>query len=648
MKAKGLIFAVLLAVLLLPCAAANLNVTVGTLQATHNTANSGTFTLQNLNTSLSVSSINCTVTVGSLTTSAGCPTTLAANGSQTVAYSVTVPQYTVAGTYPGSVLAQGMINGTIYNSTTQAFSVNVTNSPTLTITWITSPQDVYQGQNTSAIINVSNTGNVGFSSVSINVTNVTGVNAIYSAASIPLITGSSGLWNISISTDDDTYYGTNTITLAAKGSDATSLLNATATSSSSFEVLYRYCGTNSSTSRIVIDEISNEDDISGEEFDPLDVLNVDVEVKNNYDEERTAIVTAVLVYEDSVLDETEVEENVDINDDDTETVTLSITIPVDADEGAYSLYVKAYDDDSSKYCDQEVINFIVERSSSHKMVSYDVEATPANVSCGSLVQINGKLGNIGSLDEDKVKLVYNDGWSEQTKTYEDFDDGEDADFEFVSTVPKNATEGAHSFTLNIYYNYDEDDDAYDKSVGQTHNLFSISAGSCAKDTSDVSISSETASTQIFAGSQSEVRILVSNSGTVKQTYTVEVPTVSWAAIGSISPASFELESGAARYVSIKLTPNATVTGSQSMDVKVNYGGTSQTKTLSLNVQKVSDVSNLIDRVKFSVSRDWAWYLIGGIIALIIVLIFAISASSKKAGMIENAVKNNKIKQYKNY
>lgn len=643
-KIFSLLFLVLLAVFLIPAASANLNITASTLQATHNTVNPGSFTLKNLNDTLSVTNLNCTVTVGTWTTSVSCPTSLSANGSQSVSFTVTVPQFTAAGITSGSILAQGMVNGTTYNSTTQAFNVNVTNSPALTIAWVTSPANIYQKQNTSAIINVSNSGNVAFSSVIINTTNITGSNISFSSIPFILNLGESNLQTINITTSDDTFYGANTISVIAQGTGA---FNASASSSANFNVLYRYCGSNSSTSRITISEINNEDDISGEEFDPLDKITVDVEVENSYDEDRTVIVSAVLVFEDKELDDTETETTIEINDDDSESVTFDLTIPADADEGAYYLYIKAYDDDATKYCEQEVISFTVEKSSSHKIVPYELSAEPSNVSCEGIFIVKGKLANIGSYDEDQVKLVYSDGWTSLTKYYDDVDKGDEVEFEFLSAVPKNATEGIKSFTLGMYFNYDEDDEDYEKSESKTYSLLTIS-GNCVQESKNVSITSELSTMQVFTGSQSEVKVLVTNTGTLKQTYAVEVPTVSWATIGSISPASFELEPGSARYVSVKLTPNANVTGNQSMDVKVSYSGTTQTKTLSLNVQKVSEVSSLIERIKFSVSRDWIWYGIGVIVAVIIVMIFAISSASNKAAAVKAALAEQKIKQYKNY
>jgi len=645
-KAKFL-FALLLGIFLLPLVAADANLNITSISfpstVTHGTSNTLTFVLQNLNSTNLTSNVNYTIITDWNTT-----TTAASNisnlSSSSIIFSVPVPQYTVSSVYTGTIIARGTVEGGIASTDTRTFSINVTNSPALTVTWITSPLDVYQTQNTSAVVNVSNSGNIDLSTVSINVTDS---NATYSSTAVALARGQSNLWTLNITTTKKTNYGGNTITVNAKGSDATALLNASTPSSASFNVLYRYCGVNISDERININEITNREDIEGETFAPLDKLTVKLKINNNYDEDRIAVISAVLVRKTSTVDGTEVEKSFEIKDDTQKSAELNFTIPIDADEGNYYLYVKAYDDDSSKYCDQDYIPFMIEKASSHKIEIYGLTVSPANISCEGMFTVSGKLGNTGSNDEDRVKLVYSDAWTSYTQTFTDVLTGDALDFSFSGAVPKNATEGAASFTLGLSYYYDEDDNDYNRIETEAFSKLNI-YGNCLKTSINSSISTDLPTVQVFTGTQSEVKVLVSNTGTSKQTYSVEVPTVSWATINSVSPTSFDLESGTARYVSVKLTPNSNATGSQSMDVKVSYAGTTQTKTVSLNVQKVSQVSNLIDRVKFSLSRDWIWYAVGVLAAFVVVLIFAISSSSKKIAAVKSAMKDSKIKQYKNY
>ena len=652
MKAKFLFVTLFLAVFLIPFVAADANLNITSISfsssVTHGSSNLVTFVLQNLNaTGGNLTNVNYTITTpwDTIVTQYSYNIT---NSSSSLSVSIPVPQYTSAISTTGTIIARALLDGTAAANDSRTFNINVTDSPALTIAWVASPQDVYQGENTSAIVNITNAGNVDFSSVYINLTDS---NATFSTSSVPLARNGSYAWTVNISTNKKTNYGSSSMTVTARGTNSTYSLNATASSTADFDVLYRYCVANRSTSRISIYEITNREDIDDEEFDALDELTIKVKVENEDDEEdRVAVVNAVLVHDYSEVDDTEVEKSVEISSDNSKTVTLNMTIPVDVEEGVYFLYIKAYDDDSSKYCDQEVIEFIIDKSSTHKVIPYELSVEPTNVSCGGLFTVKGKIGNIGSYDEDSVKLVYSDGWTTSTKTFNSFDEGETGEFEFSSAVAANATEGAKSFTLTLSYYYDDNDNEYQRTDSESFSLFSV-AGNCIRESSNVSFSTETATPQVFTGTQSEVRILVSNSGTIKQNYTVEIPTasVNWALVNSISPSSFELEAGASRYVSVKLTPNANATsGLHTMDAKISYAGTSQTKTLSLNLQKVSEVSNLIDRVKFSVSRDWIWYVIGGLAAVVIVLMFAISSASKKAALLQTAASAKKIRQYKNY
>jgi uncharacterized membrane protein len=513
----------------------------------------------------------------------------------------------------------------------------------LSVNWISTPQPSYLGQNQTVAINVSNSGNVTYTAVFIN---VTGVNATYSTAPIPLAVNASAVWYVNLTTNRTTNYGSNNVYVTATG--ISGAVNATAESSASFDVLYRYCSTNSSDARVRVYEITNEDDIDSQEFSPLDELTVKVKVRNDYDEKRTAVVSAILVHKTSDIEETEVEKSIGVSSENYKTVSLNFTIPVDAENGQYMVYVKAYDDDSSKFCDQKYIKFSIDRSDTHRVIPYNIKINQENISCASSFIVSGTIGNIGSYDEEKVKLDYSDGWTTLSKTYS-LDEGEETDFEFTSTAPKNATEGVHTFTLTTYYDYDDNDNQYGKSYANSYYSLLNIYGNCFKDISNASITPETASTQVFAGSQSELKILVSNTGTVKQTYTVDVPSVDWATVNSISPASFELEAGASRYVSIGITPstNATI-GNHTISAKVSYAGTSQTKSLTLSLQKVSQTGGLIEKIKFDVSRDWTWYLIGVFVIIIIWLIIAISSSANKSKSLEKALNEKKIRQYKNY
>lgn len=657
MKAKfNFLIGMLLLAFLLPAVAADSNLNIASISfpssVAHGSSNTLTFTLQNLNTTgFNISSVNYIITTPWNTISVS-SSNINSNSASSISVTVSVPQYTVAGAYIGTITATGLLDGVTPVSDLKQFSINVASSPALTITWITSPQDVYQTENTTAVVNISNTGNVDFSSASINITDFNTTS--FSAVPIALAKNSSALWQIMVNTTKKTNYGPNSITVAAKGVDATGLINATASSYSTFNVMYRYCAAkNNDTSRININDITNRDDISGETFGPLDKITVKLSINNNYEKDRTAIVSAILVYKTSTVDNTEVEKRIDIKHDSQKAVDLNFTIPVDAAEGNYYIYVRAYDDASSKYCDQGigtemVIPLIIEKSSTHKIEPYELKVLPENVSCGSAFIASGKLANTGSSDETKLLLTYTDPWTISTRLYNDVSSGDTLDFSFSSAVPNNASVGSASFSLSLSYYYDEDSNTYGKTDTQTSAMLNVNGINCIKVSNNVSISTDIPVQQVFTGTQSDVKILVSNSGTVKQTYTVEVPALSWATVNSISPASFDLETGASTYVTVKLTPNADAIGSQSMNVKVNYGGISQTSAVSLNAQKISSVSSFLDKLKFDTNGSLIWYIIGALVVVIVILWIIISSSKRKIRMMRKETNSEKAKQYKNF
>jgi hypothetical protein len=242
---------------------------------------------------------------------------------------------------------------------------------------------------------------------------------------------------------------------------------------------YAYCSANSSTLPIRIYEIKNLDSIENEEFYPLDEFKVKVQVENQGDKSKTVYVKAIIVKNNLAVSDTEVDKKVKVSDGDTETLELNMTIPVDLREGDYSLYVKVYDENNKTNCEQRIIPFKViqnDRDILLREILYD----PSNaLTCNSVLTFSGKLANIGLLDEERVKITYEDDLKNKfTDEIDNLDSGEESrTFTFYANIPKNATEGKKKITLTLNYDYDEDDDSYgEKATFNT--LYSYTVSGC--------------------------------------------------------------------------------------------------------------------------------------------------------------------------
>lgn len=243
------------------------------------------------------------------------------------------------------------------------------------------------------------------------------------------------------------------------------------------QTTFSYCPINSSNIPVHIVEVVNEDSIRDNEYDPLENFKVKVKVGNDADKSKTVYVKAVIVSDNRTVSDTEVSEEIKVGSDSEKTVELNMTIPLDLDEGTYDLYIKVYDESNRTNCEEKVIPFTVTRDE-NKVIFKDSEFSPSDtVQCGDIITFSGVLANLGTEDEEKVKIVYEDDLKNKFEdTINDLDWGsESRKIEFFPLISKNATEVKHKVTLTIYYNYDDDDSTYDKKITSTY-YFTVSGG----------------------------------------------------------------------------------------------------------------------------------------------------------------------------
>jgi uncharacterized membrane protein len=487
----------------------------------------------------------------------------------------------------------------------------------MTMSWNTAASDLYQGQNKTISYTINNTGTEALSlSISLAISGL-GVN---STDSISLPVNNSVTREYLILVNDSSYVGAQTVSVSAIGGAVNKSL------SSSFNILYPFCDLDSTKTPIKLVEITNDDKIIDDEYNPLDVLNIKVKIQNIDDEEDLdAIISAVLVKDDSEVDDTDVEKKVNINKKDTDTATINMTIPSDIDEGTFYLYVKVYNDDKESNCMQQVLPITIEKKS-RELVITNLKM-PATVSCGSTTSITGSIINIGNKDEDKVKIVYSDDFgATASQIINSLDSGDKASISLSLKVPTNTTAGEYSANFDVYYDYDEDDEDYGDQNDQLVYLFKVT-GSCMQLTQTITTEASTA----IVGTESEVRVTIANTGTASQTYIVSAPAVDWAEIASVTPASLVLAAGESRDVVIKLTAKSSAQiGTKQMLVNVQHGGISESTTVAVNVQKSSAPSGLIDQLKFQLKFNPTWVVIDVALVLAIIIVIVTLLAGKKS------------------
>jgi len=145
---------------------------------------------------------------------------------------------------------------------------------------------------------------------------------------------------------------------------------------------------------------------NGDDFKFGEKIEIEIVVDNNNEDDKDVIVEAILYNkdkddgeEDVKSDEEEIEGKDDLSFD------LEMNIPDDYDKSDdYILYVKAYEDGEEEIqCNYDIIDLDLERES-HDVVINEIEIMPKEINCGGSVQVNVKVENIGTKDEDDVYI----------------------------------------------------------------------------------------------------------------------------------------------------------------------------------------------------------------------------------------------------
>lgn len=612
------------------------------ISTSHNTNATGTFILGNTNLTNNVTGIVCTVSstvpgsIGTTNCQAVLSGNLTSNTNASLTYWVFVPQYTVPNNYTATITATG--TGSPLPATKNV-NVAVSATPSLALSWSTGPSDIYQGSNATGTVNITNNGNV---ALNVNLS-ATFANVTINLTSFALNPSESVLRTVSVNTSTKTPVGTNTLSVSAFGNS--SYGTTTTTLESAIEVKYNFCSANSTNYPIYIEEITNKDTLEDKDFKPSDSFTVKVKVHNSdSSDSKYAVVRAVLM-KSAKIDGTEEESSSQkISADSTKSFSLNITIPSDIAKGDYYLFVKAYDDDKSSNCEQRTvkIHFIRE---DYEIGLKDVEI-PSTIECDNVLEVQGTLENLGSKYEDKVRMFYSDGLFSDNIVFDELESGDQKEFSFAFSVPKNTTEKTYTATLRVYYNYDDNDETYGDSTSFNYN-YAVS-GNCFKEIRNVSLSS--LSQTAFIAKDSDVTFALANTGNVAETYTISAASADFT-VKSITPSTIVLPAGSTVSVAMKVAAKeGTAPGMHNLAVTISYGGKTETKTISLDVQNASAISGTYNYIKEKFSNA-PWLTVFNIVLVLVIIglvvkLFVLKPAAKAAPAVASAFKSNIKKNFK--
>lgn len=189
-----------------------------------------------------------------------------------------------------------------------------------------------------------------------------------------------------------------------------------------------------------------------DEFEIGEIINVEFEIENNFDEDLDfdyEVHLYDLVEEESlesIEDEIEVEEGED------EKIELELEIPDDFEESEFAIYL--YVESEDNYCNSDYVEINIERKE-HDVRIKDIKINPEPVAPGQNMEVRVSIENLGTEEEDVIVEIEIPelGVSDGTEEFEIEEYGEDDSNkqEFKIEIPSEFKEGSYELTARVIF-----------------------------------------------------------------------------------------------------------------------------------------------------------------------------------------------------
>lgn len=390
-----------------------------------------------------------------------------------------------------------------------------------------------------------------------------------------------------------------------------------------------------------IDDIIVEEGF-GEDTDwfPMDEIKVDIEVRNDGNKEIRDIVVEWGLYdvENGNWIVKDKEKDFDLDEDEEKVLNLQFQLDkdaldeIDTDASNYKFYAWATGEDednswneTSTY-DSEEIDMQIE---SDFVVLDNIEISES-ASCGSEVQINADVWNIGDRNQDDVSVViYNKELGINKKvTVGDIDSFDDSRLEVTITIPETAEEKSYPLQFSVY---DEDDETYQNGNDDDAEFSSVIdvTGSCSV-TPKVAVVANLETESAVAGKEITIKAVITNTGAKTSTYLLNtVGYTDWASELNLDKNSLTLDAGESEEVLIKLIVNKDIAGEKEFSIELVEGNNVFTQPVKVEVEKSSLFPDLTGFVTGIAGDNWYLWGIGALNVLLVLVIIVVAAKVAK-------------------
>jgi LPXTG-motif cell wall-anchored protein len=211
------------------------------------------------------------------------------------------------------------------------------------------------------------------------------------------------------------------------------------------------------------------------EWQPGNEIEVSVNLKNKEYSQRTFIIELIMFDENNqeMIFTDNAIQDITLDEDEEDQTNLYFTLASEIEEGEYTLYAKAYDEDNEEICTSlkaesksNPKKVSVERPE-RKVVIINVEG-PKETKTFQEVNYTATITNFGNENEEKISLLiynYKLGIKEIIEI-SDLDSGETENITFQFMMPDNVSLSKHALLFSAEYEYNERSNYYESMTSE--------------------------------------------------------------------------------------------------------------------------------------------------------------------------------------
>ncbi len=394
-----------------------------------------------------------------------------------------------------------------------------------------------------------------------------------------------------------------------------------------------------------IDNLDGYDD----EWQPLEEIELVVEVENTGNDEIDDVVIEIMILDDDNDDVTKdfdfEDEEIDIGDideDEEETGTFRIKeLSPEVDDGDYRIFIKAYSEDdeelnciasSSSFSEDFYHQIIIEREEDKAVVVRDYEAL-LEAQAGDTIEVTFNTYNIGEEDEDDVLITLRNSelGIDEREHIRNFDVGDKEEITFNFDIPEDAEGGIYYLDIYTYFDYD-DGDVFEESSYDENSLddldkryrIRLDVTELPEPELDAEITAKLVSEKAVAGQQLIIQGTLRNTGEAETTYSLDVSDYDeWATLEDLEQDSLTLDPQESEDFDITFNVNEETAGEQMFTITAEFGEQEQEQEVSVVIEEpISGFTG--DAITEHFRDNWFIWLIAVINIILIIAIIIVA------------------------